>query len=456
MRISIQVNMVFAKIARTSCVMALALAVGVAPVTAQVVTDSDTPAAGLDLPANLQIFGKVDPNVRKPTAIVNDVVITGTDVDQRVALIAGLNNIKLTDEDRNRLKLQVLRQLIDEVLEIQEAKSQDVSVDAQQIDQSFARVSRNFNRSPDDMRTYLRSIGSSERSLRRQIEGELAWNRLLQRKVTPFVNVSDDEVQGILKRIEASKGTDEYHLSEIYLSATPDRAQQVASQLQGMVQQMRQGQPFGYFARTYSEASTRAVDGDLGWIRLQMLPESMATAAQQMQVGQIAGPVEVPGGFSLMYLVDKRQVLTADPRDAKLNLRQITLKFAPNITQAQASAQVASFAKATQAMQGCGDVTKTASSLGAEVVDNASLKVRDLPGQLQDIILKLQIGQATPPFGGLQEGVRVLVLCGRDDPQTASLPSAEQIQSQLEDQRVNLRGQRMLRDLRRDALVEYR
>jgi len=52
--------------------------------------------------------------------------------------------------------------------------------------------------------------------------------------------------------------------------------------------------------------------------------------------------------------------------------------------------------------------------------------------------------------------VRVLVLCGRDDPKEANEPSAEQVQAQLEDQRTNLRAQRMLRDLRRDALVEYR
>jgi phosphatidylserine/phosphatidylglycerophosphate/cardiolipin synthase-like enzyme len=36
------------------------------------------------------------------------------------------------------------------------------------------------------MRTWLRQIGSSERSIRRQIEGELAWNRLIRRNVDIF------------------------------------------------------------------------------------------------------------------------------------------------------------------------------------------------------------------------------------------------------------------------------
>jgi peptidyl-prolyl cis-trans isomerase SurA len=70
--------------------------------------------------------------------------------------------------------------------------------------------------------------------------------------------------------------------------------------------------------------------------------------------------------------------------------------------------------------------------------------------------MPLQVGQVTQPFGTIQDGVRVLVICGRDEPKMANIPSAEVLQERLEDERVNLRAQRMLRDLRRDALVEYR
>lgn len=425
--------------------------------SAQVVSDSDTPQAGLDLPANLQIFGKADPNVRKATAIVNNVVITGTDVDQRLNMIAAFNKLeKLSASDRDQLRLRILRQLIDETLEIQEAKSNDITIEQAQLENSFARVARNFNRTPDQMRSFLRQIGSSDRSLKRQIEGELAWNRLLQRKVTPNINVSDEEVNAIIQQLQESKGTEEYHLAEIYMSATPERTDQVVEAMRKIIEQIKQGQSFEALAQTYSEATTRAVGGDLGWIRLNTLPQELQNAATQMQVGQIAGPVQVPGGFSILYLSDKRQVGAADPRSAKLNLRQMTIKFPAGTTQAQASSRAAEFAKATQAMQGCGAVTKTAAQTGAEVIDNDSLRIRDLPPALQDIMLKLQVGQATPPFGSVDEGVRVLVLCGRDEAVAENLPSADQVREQVEEQRVNLRAQRMLRDLRRDALVEYR
>lgn len=155
-------------------------------------------------------------------------------------------------------------------------------------------------------------------------------------------------------------------------------------------------------------------------------------------------------------MVDKRRVLTADPRDAKLDLRQITVDFAPGTSQAQATAKAAEFTTAIKQIRGCGDVASIADKLGAKVVTNDQNRVRDLPPQLQEIILRMQVGEATPAFGSPETGVRSLILCGRDDPAAASLPSAERLKNGLESDRVNRVAQRMLRDLRRDAVIEYK
>jgi peptidyl-prolyl cis-trans isomerase SurA len=428
--------------------------------SAQTVPDNSTPPVGLDIPANVQIFGKVDPNVRKPTAIVNGVVITGTDVDQRAALIIAANQLtNLSAADMDQLKLQVLRALMDETLEIQHAKSNEITVTAGEIDQSVVRVAANFGKSSGEFSAFLRSVGSSDRSLRRQIEGELAWRRYLQRRVEPLINVGEEEVQGILARILASKGSEEFHLKEIYLSAGPDRAQQVFAQERQMITDIQAGtKPFEYYAQ-FSEATTRRTGGDLDWLnatQLGQLPESLANQAKIMKPGEIAGPIEVPGGFSILYLVDKRRVLEADPRDSTLTLKQLSVKFAAGLSEADSKARLQAFATATQAIHGCGDVSKVATAMGAEVVDNAQVRVRDLPVPLQKIMLELQVGQSTPPFGSVQEGIRSLVLCGRDEAREGTAPTAEQIQGQMEQQRVNRRADQMLRDLRRDAIIEYR
>ena len=154
--------------------------------------------------------------------------------------------------------------------------------------------------------------------------------------------------------------------------------------------------------------------------------------------------------------MDKRQVLGTDPRDAVLALKQISITFPPGMSQADAKPKVEAFAKAVQTIQGCGNANEVAATVGAEVVTNDSMKIRDLPPQLQELMLNLQVGQSSPAFGSLTDGVRALVLCGRDDPPPVAGPSFEQIQSQMEQERVNRRAQRYLRDLRRDAVIEYR
>ena len=69
--------------------------------------------------------------------------------------------------------------------------------------------------------------------------------------------------------------------------------------------------------------------------------------------------------------------------------------------------------------------------------------------------LPLQIGQSTQPYGSLEDGVRVFVLCGRDMPQEVKEETFEEIMSRLEDERVEKRAATYLRDIRRDAIIEY-
>ncbi len=78
------------------------------------------------------------------------------------------------------------------MLEIQQAKTADVKITAEEIDQNYANVAKNFGKTPQQFSAFLREHGSSDRSIRRQIEAEMAWSRYLRRRVEPFVNVGDE------------------------------------------------------------------------------------------------------------------------------------------------------------------------------------------------------------------------------------------------------------------------
>jgi peptidyl-prolyl cis-trans isomerase SurA len=409
----------------------------------------------------MRVLADTDPTLRKAQAIVNGDVITDTDIDQRFALVVAANGGQIADEERTRLRLQVLRNLIDEKLQIQEAAANDINISEAEVEQAYNRVAQNFRRSPAAFEAYLKENGSSPQSIKSQIKGELAWSRVLRRKVEPMVNVGDDEVQVLIDKLNAAKGKDEYHVGEIFLTATPETEYQVMADAQRIVDQVRAGASFVAYARQFSEASTAAVGGDLGWVRAEQLNDMVAPVITTLTPGNpataVSDPIRVPGGVAIMALIEKRQVLAADPREAVLSLKQISMPLPAGITEERARAMVAEFQATTQAMGGCGRADEVAARLGAEVATNDAIRLMDLPEALQGIMGDLSIGQATPPFGSLAEGLRVLVLCGRDDSMLqAKTPNFDEIYAQLNDERVNMRARRYLRDLRRDAIVDYR
>jgi peptidyl-prolyl cis-trans isomerase SurA len=116
---------------------------------------------------------------------------------------------------------------------------------------------------------------------------------------------------------------------------------------------------------------------------------------------------------------------------------------------------VSRFADAARSVAGCGGADKLATDFHGEIVQSDQVKLRDLPTTLQNMMLPMQVGQATLPYGNLEDGVRVLVICGRDEVDP-SAPSYDEVYNQLNDERINIRARRYLRDLRRDAVIEFR
>ena len=116
-----------------------------------------------------------------------------------------------------------------------------------------------------------------------------------------------------------------------------------------------------------------------------------------MTPGTISDPIQVPGGLSIIAVQDTRKILTADPRDAVLSLKQVSIIFPKGTSRQQAEPVVARFAEAARSVGGCGGADKLAADFHAEIVQSDQVKLRDLPAALQNMMLPMQVGQASRP-----------------------------------------------------------
>ncbi|RMD61669.1 MAG: peptidyl-prolyl cis-trans isomerase, partial [Alphaproteobacteria bacterium] len=131
----------------------------------------------------------------RAAAVVNDEIISMLDVTMRLRLAILSSGAENTPEMRRRILPQIMRRLIDERLQAQEAKRLNIEVSEAQIDKAIARIAGQNNMTPDEFLDNLRRNGVYPEALRDQIRAQITWQMLIARRLRPNVQISDDEVE---------------------------------------------------------------------------------------------------------------------------------------------------------------------------------------------------------------------------------------------------------------------
>ncbi|GAB4137199.1 MAG: peptidylprolyl isomerase [Sphingomonadales bacterium] len=392
--------------------------------------------------------------IMRAVAIVNEDVISVFDVDRRLSLVLASTGGRPSPQEVEQLRQQVLRGLVDEKLQMQEAREHDISIESQMLEGFFANIARNFNQTPEQFEKFLEENGTSRAALEEQIRVEAAWSELVQRRLEPQINIGDGEVEDVLQRLEESKGEFEYNLGEIFLSFSPENEGQVRLTATRIAERIKEGAPFEAFARQFSDSATAAVGGDMGWLAESQLNADIRLAVRDMRVNAVSEPLRTAGGYQILYLRDRRRILSADPLDQQFRLKQIF--WAAEGGEAQDKApMVADLRRRLPATIACDEVEQLAERLEAtQSGELGVLRLRDLPPELRQQVEGLEAGDIAPPIA-FPAGVRALVVCETREPQVRP-PTYDDIYDQLSQQRLSMMARRYLRDLRRDAIVDYR
>jgi peptidyl-prolyl cis-trans isomerase SurA len=302
--------------------------------------------AGLLLAAGAQAqsYAGTSP-VDRIAAVVNEEVILRSELDRAVANIRGQYAGK---EDQlpppEVLERQVLERLILMRLQISRATDAGITASDEDLERAVQGVAQQNGMSVDQLSARISQDGMSFNEFRNNLRDEIVSQKLRQSFAQGRINVSEAEVDAALASASAA-ASQQFRLAHILVGvpdgATPDQLAIAQKKIEGVKALLDKGEmTFAAAAVRYSDSPNALEGGDLGWRGLNEIPPAFAQTIQQMQAGQVIGPIRGSSGFQLLQLVETRtQAAGGGEQVTQFSARQILIKVDGNTDDAAAKAE---------------------------------------------------------------------------------------------------------------------
>jgi peptidyl-prolyl cis-trans isomerase SurA len=395
-------------------------------------------------------------NVQKIVAIVNEEVISGYDVIQRIAIRILLGGYTDTPQTRKQLVPSTINNLIDDRIKSQEAARYNLNATDEEINNSIKRIEKQLRIQPGRAEQFMASKGVGFDALLDQIRVAISWNKVIGRRIVPRVNVSETEVKAEQDKMRANKGKTEYHIREIFIPIdVPTDETKISNLMENISQQLKKGGNFARAAKQFSQGSSAAKGGIIGWFIAEDLEPEIAKAVTTLKKGEISAPVRTEEGYFIVSSINQREILGDKAEDSRMILAQLVLPIAPTKKTGFLDSQV----QLAKTLSSFVDNCKYLPALYNEISNNqtgrmGAVILSKLPEKIQKVIGDLKSGEASAPY--LDKDVyRVFVVCDRKDANSQA-DTEQAIRQMLGTKRIEARAARYLADLRREAVVESR
>jgi peptidyl-prolyl cis-trans isomerase SurA len=274
-------------------------------------------------------------------AVVDEDVVLQSELDRQVAAVTAQyahNPEKLPPHDV--LERQLLDHLILQKLQVARADQTGVKVSDAEVDQALTQIAHQNKLDLGELRGAIERQGLDYDQFRTGVREQLIVNRLRQRVAQSRVNVSDAEIDSLIRNGNLRGG--ELHLGYIVINvpdgATPEQIDAAKAKADEAKRQIDGGMDFAAAAIRYSNAENALQGGDLGWRSRNELPPGLVDAADHLEEGQTSQPLRGPNGFHLIKLLGKRDTGTHMVTEYKA--RHILIKTSELVSSDQARQKV--------------------------------------------------------------------------------------------------------------------
>jgi len=393
----------------------------------------------------------------KIAAVVNDEVISVFDVVSRMRMVMISSSIADTPEMRQRIGPQVLRSLIDEKLELQEAKRQSVTATDAEVNNGLQQIEKQNNMKSGQLNELLKARGIDRGALVDQLTAGIVWAKLVRRQAAQTADISDEEIDEAVKRAKEHASEPQSRVAEIFLAVdNPAQEGEVRAVAEKLTQQMRQGARFSAIAQQFSQSATAAVGGDIGWLRPDQLPPELGKAVSALRPGELSAPVRVGGGYYLLLVVDRRTGTSGGgEQDAVFDIVQVVFPLPARPSEANRQAAIKEAASVRAAANDCPSLLRIGKEKAPQLSSEGKLRAGSISPEMRNLVNRLSIGQASEPIVQ-KNGVGVIMVCAKSNSSGSGAVTRDDVTESLLRQRFDTVSRRYLRDLRRNAYVDVR
>lgn len=385
-------------------------------------------------------------DIQAIAVIVNDEVISRYDVNQRVRLILVTSGIPATEENVKRIEEQAIKALIDEKIQIQEAIKLEVPDSPDEINLMLDNIARGNQTTAEGILESITSQGVNSETLLSQIKSELLWNKIVRGRFGSYINISDEEVNIIYDRTIQNINNSQYDISEIFIGFEDETEEKEAKELtERLTEQLKNEIAFEPVAQQFSQAPSSGQGGFIGWVSEGQLDLDIISNIKNLEIGSVSNPIKTVNGYYIIKLNGKSEEGGKNPMKNQYDLISVSFDIEDKIMAKDFSDNFISCKRLDSLLENYNQ--REVNVIGKRLL-------QELPKELHKELLEKNAGNALSPRFS-DENIDIILICDRKDDIGIQV-NRDVIEDNIYSQKMGMMSRRHLRDLRRDAVIEYR
>ena len=385
-------------------------------------------------------------DIQAIAVIVNDEVISRYDVNQRVRLILVTSGIPATEENVKRIEEQAIKALIDEKIQIQEAIKLEVPDSPDEINLMLDNIARGNQTTAEGILESITSQGVNSETILSQIKSELLWNKIVRGRFGSYINISDEEVNIIYDRTIQNINNSQYDISEIFIGFEDESEEKEAKELtERLTEQLKNEIAFEPVAQQFSQAPSSGQGGFIGWVSEGQLDPDIISNIKNLEIGSVSNPIKTVNGYYIIKLNGKSEEGGKNPMKNQYDLISVSFDIEDKVMAKDFSDNFISCKRLDGLLENYNQ--KEVNVIGKRLL-------QELPKELHKELLEKNAGNALSPRFS-DENIDIILICDRKDDIGVQV-NRDVIEDNIYSQKMGMMSRRHLRDLRRDAVIEYR